>query len=601
MPAIEQLSDLLISQIAAGEVVERPASVLKELLENSLDAGSRTILIHLEEGGSKLIRVSDDGCGIPKNELALALTRHATSKIHTLTDLESVQSLGFRGEALAAIAAVSRLALSSRAVEEKHAWKLNAQPGALPEPSALVAGTVIEMRDLYYNTPARRKFLKSATTELAHCTDVVKRLALAHPDVAFTVHHNGRELFQLLAGTLQERTTKVMSETFMASSRLIEVALPQLALHGWVIDPSHALTGQKEQQYLFVNGRFVRDKVLQHAIREAYRDVLHGSRIPSCCLLLSIAPDLVDVNVHPAKTEVRFRDSRSVHQFVFHTLQKTLATPMATLSSAANARPTFGTQPAIKQSFPERFAPAYPQSFGQKQLGIRETENTRRYFDFISSAPPPRDTSETQYRGTEKAGAGEIPTLGYALAQLCGVYVLAQNADGLVIVDMHAAHERIVYEQLKTSLGQRRIEQQHLLIPVTLFADAVDVACVEEHQETLAEMGFELGFSGPEELVVRAIPALLHGGDPVDLIKAVIGELREHGSSSEAAVRRNAILGTMACHGAIRAQRQLSITEMNALLRQMEATERSGQCNHGRPTWFALTMAELDARFLRGQ
>jgi DNA mismatch repair protein MutL len=581
MPTIARLPDLLISQIAAGEVVERPASVLKELLENSLDAGSQAIHTQLEEGGVKRIRVSDDGCGIARDQLALALTRHATSKITSLDDLERVGTLGFRGEALAAVAAVARLSLTSRQRGAAQAWKLKGEAGAAPEPAALMAGTVVDMRDLYFNTPARRKFLKAEATEFAHCAETVKRLALTRPDVAFSLAHNGRSLLQLAPASLERRIGDILGDDFLAAARAIDAQAGPLALSGFVIDPT-AAGNARDGQYVFVNGRFVRDKVIAHALREAYRDVLHGSRQPAVCLFLGIDPALVDVNVHPAKTEVRFRDSRAVHQFVFHAIQRALATPVA------GAGGNFGDSPRpAPPAAPLRYA--LPRQ--QRTLGIAEPA-AAAYLSFARAAPGPAAAT---------AADAAAPPLGYALAQLHGIYILAQNAEGLALVDMHAAHERILYEKLKTAFDSRRIAAQSLLIPAVFEAVPLDMAVIEEHGAALAEIGFEITALGPSQLGVRSVPALLQGGDPVALARALIGELQEHGLSQLLTARRDELLATLACHGAVRARRQLTLPEMNALLRQMEETERAGQCNHGRPTWTQLSLAQLDQLFMRGQ
>lgn len=591
MPHIHLLPDLLISQIAAGEVVERPASVLKELLENSLDAGSTAIQVQLEEGGVKLIRVADDGCGIAKDELALALTRHATSKINSLDDLEQVGTLGFRGEALASVASVARLSLTSRERGAAHAWKLRAEPGAQPEPAALMAGTVVEMRDLYYNTPARRKFLKAEGTEFAHCADAVKRIALTRPDVAFSLSHNGRNVLQLPVADARRRIADILGTEFVDASRPVDVQAGQIALTGFAIDPTRA---GKDGQYVFVNGRFVRDKVLSHALREAYQDMLHGSRQPAVCLFLSIDPGQVDVNVHPAKTEVRFRDSRGVHQFVYHAVNKALAVTIASPAATEAAAEPFRPAPA----YSSRPAPAsYHPPPRQASLGVAEP--AAAYFAFARAAQTaPVQMTPAAMPAPEPDAP---PPLGYALAQLHGIYILAQNARGMVLVDMHAAHERILYEKLKTAFDARQVATQALLIPAVFSADALEVAAVEEHADALSELGFEIAPLGPNQLGVRAVPALLQGGDPVTLARSLIAELREHGITRMATARRNELLATMACHGAVRARRQLTVPEMNALLRQMEETERAGQCNHGRPTWTELPLPELDKLFLRGQ
>ena len=606
MPTITRLPDLLISQIAAGEVVERPASVLKELLENSLDAGSKAIQVHLEEGGIKLIRITDDGCGIAKDQLALALTRHATSKISTLEDLEHVGTLGFRGEALASVASVARLTLSSREQGSSHAWKLKAETGAEPEPAALMAGTVVEMRDLYYNTPARRKFLKAEGTEFAHCADAVRRLAMTRPDVAFSLTHNGRNLFQLAPSDSTRRIADILGDDFIRAARPLEVAAGPLSISGFAIDPTRA-TEAKDGQYVFVNNRFVRDKVIAHALREAYRDVLHGSRQPAVCLFVSIDPALVDVNVHPAKTEVRFRDSRAMHQFIFHALQRTLATPV----QAANAEFAAPSIAAVNPEKPAFSAPSFanysPPLQHQGTLGVNEPA-AAAYLAFAratqglgqAAASSYNSNSDPQFSSSAEPDHNS-PPLGYAIAQLHGIYVLAQNARGLVLVDMHAAHERILYEKLKTAFDSRQVATQNLLIPAVFSAEPLDIAAVEEHSEALAELGFAIAPLGPNQLGVRSVPALLQSGDPAALARSLIAELREHGISQLATARRNELLSTMACHGAVRARRLLTVPEMNALLRQMEETERAGQCNHGRPTWTELPLVELDKLFLRGQ
>ena len=616
MPTIARLPDLLISQIAAGEVVERPASVLKELLENSLDAGSKAIQVHLEEGGVKLIRITDDGCGIAKDELALALTRHATSKISSLDDLERVGTLGFRGEALASVASVARLSITSRERGASHAWKLRGEPGAEPEPAALMAGTVVEMRDLYFNTPARRKFLKSESTEFAHCADAVKRLALTRPDVAISLTHNGRNLFQLAPADAPRRIADILGDDFLGAARAVDAGAGALSIAGFAIDPTRA-TDAKDGQYVFVNGRFVRDKVISHALREAYRDVLHGSRQPAVCLFVNIDPALVDVNVHPAKTEVRFRDSRAMHQFVFHAIQRTLAAPVQ--AEAAPALIERGTANGeYSNTIPQgdflrgAVAPENRPNFEyapplrhQGSLGVAEPA-AAAYLAFaraapdIGQSPAPRPEVTPQFQPVETLDR-DGPPLGYALAQLHGIYILAQNARGLILIDMHAAHERILYEKLKTAFDHRQIATQALLIPAVFAADPLDIAAVEEHADALADLGFQIAPLGPNQLGVRAVPALLQSGDPAALAKSLIAELREYGITQLATARRNELLATMACHGAVRARRQLTVPEMNALLRQMEETERAGQCNHGRPTWTELTMDQLDKLFLRGQ
>ena len=622
VPKIHLLPDLLISQIAAGEVVERPASVLKELLENALDAGSTSIHIQLEEGGVKLIRVSDDGSGIARDELALALTRHATSKIASLDDLERVATLGFRGEALASVAAVARVTLTSReagsGARSAHAWRLNAGPGAAPEPAALAAGTLVEVRDLYYNTPARRKFLKSEATEFAHCAEAVKRIALAHPDVAFTLAHKGRVSLHFPNGDARQRAGAILGDDFLAGSRALDTGTigasagqaengqggqvktgeagehsgRGLRVIGHCALPEHS-RARNDAQYCYVNGRFVRDKLLSHALREAYQDLLHGSRFPAYCIFLEVDPSSVDVNVHPAKTEVRFRDGRAVHQFVFHAVQRALSASLASQTAASSAPAENAARPSFAHWAPR-----------QESLRVGEPA-TAAYLAFAHSASstPSSSGSFTALPAAPEPApkSGETPPLGYALAQLHGVYILAQNAQGLIVVDMHAAHERILYEKLKNALDARQVATQALLIPAIFNADALDVAAAEEHLEALHELGFELAPIGPAQLAVRAVPALLQAADPADLARSLLAELREHGITQLMAARRNELLATMACHGAVRARRLLSIPEMNALLRQMEETERADQCNHGRPTWTQVSMGELDRLFQRGR
>jgi len=571
MPSIRPLPDLLISQIAAGEVVERPASVVKELLENSIDAGARAISVQLLEGGVRQIRIVDDGGGIPKEELPLALARHATSKIASLEDLESVATLGFRGEALASIAAVARLTLVSRLRSAPHAWRLGPERDVAP--AALGGGTVIEVDDLYFNTPARRKFLKSEHTEYAHCEEAVRRIALAHPQVSFHLQHNGRTALHLAAGDAARRIADVLGAEFAEQARGIEAAAGSLRLTGCAALPAYS-RARADAQYFFVNGRFVRDKLLSHAVREAYADILHGSRHAAYALFLDIDPRSVDVNVHPAKTEVRFRDGRAMHQFVFHALQRALAAPLAHAATPA-AVPAGLTFPA-----------AAPQ-----QQALAVAQPVAAYYDFVrQAAAQPMPAAE----------AGAPPPLGFALAQLHGVYVLAQNASGLVLVDMHAAHERILYEKLKTALDARPAVQP-LLVPVVFSASVEEMAAAEEHAETLDRLGFEVAPAGPRELALRAVPALLAHARIPELVRALLADIERFGASRVAAEQRNELLATMACHGAVRANRALSLPEMNALLRQMEETERADQCNHGRPTWTQLTMDELDRLFLRGR
>ncbi|MBK7022206.1 MAG: DNA mismatch repair endonuclease MutL [Sulfuritalea sp.] len=589
MGIIKPLPDLLISQIAAGEVVERPASVLKELLENSLDAGATRIDVQLEEGGVRLIRVADDGSGIAPEDLPPALARHATSKIGSLDDLERVASFGFRGEALASIASVARVTLTSRHGTHTHAFRLRGEGGAV-EPAALAAGTVIEVADLYFNTPARRKFLKTEATEFAHCDEVLRRMALARPEVAFSLSHNGSIKRRLASADFSRRAREIIGDEFFPHARPLDAGAGPLRLSGLAALPAYSRSG-RDEQYFFVNGRFVRDKLLTHAARQAWADILHGQRHPAYVLFLELDPAGVDVNVHPAKTEVRFRDARGIHQFVFHALQRTLATPLSAAEAAA---------PSTPARAPEAFSYA-------RQAGLAVGEPAARpYLDFARSAFDAVATAEAlriavAQAPTFSAEAGAPPLLGYAVAQIHGVYILAQNATGLVLVDMHAAHERILYERLKRSLDAGPPATQALLVPLVLSASEAEMATAAEQAEALAELGFAVAAAGPRELAVRALPSLLAGGNPVDLVRSLLKDLAEHPASRVVETRRNELLATMACHGAVRAHRTLGLAEMNALLRQMEETERADQCNHGRPTWVQLSMAELDKLFMRGR
>ena len=588
MGIIKPLPELLISQIAAGEVVERPASVLKELIENSLDAGATRIDVQLEEGGVRLIRVADDGSGIAADDLPAALARHATSKMASLDDLERVGSYGFRGEALASIASVARVRITSRHASQSHAFRLSGDADAV-EPAALAGGTVIEVADLYFNTPARRKFLKSEATEFAHCDEVLRRMALARPDVAFTLNHNNSAKRRLASADFSRRAKEIIGGDFFPHARPLDVTAGPLRLSGLAALPAYSRAG-RDEQYFFVNGRFVRDKLLTHAARQAWADILHGARHPAYVLFLELDPAGVDVNVHPAKTEVRFRDARGIHQFVFHALQRALATP---LSAAAN--PPEQSLEQSPASLPSAFSYARQAGLAVGEPAARPyLEFARSAFADASTAVPPAPTFE--------AGRGDAPPLlGYAIAQLHGIYILAQNANGLVLVDMHAAHERILYEKLKSSLDAGPPATQALLVPLLLSASEGEMATASEQGEALARLGFAIAAAGPRELAVRSLPALLAGGNAVDLVRSLLRDLAEHPASRVIETRRNELLATMACHGAVRAHRLLSLPEMNALLRQMEATERADQCNHGRPTWIQLSMTELDRLFMRGR
>jgi DNA mismatch repair protein MutL len=574
--AIRVLPELLVSQIAAGEVVERPASVLKELLENSLDARARAVTVALDEGGVKRIQVEDDGEGIAREDLPLALARHATSKIGSLEDLEGVATMGFRGEALASIASVSRLSITTRTRELAHACALHAEGSALGEiqPAARAPGTTIAVEDLYFNTPARRKFLRTEPTEFGHCDEVFRRIALAKPDIAFTLKHNGRVSRHLRGQALAERVSAVLGAELIEASVPVDAQSGSLRLFGLAGTPQSART-RADTQYFFVNGRFVRDRLLGHAARQAYAELLHGDRQPAYVLFLEIDPRGVDVNVHPAKIEVRFRDSRAIHQFVLHALQRVLS------PSAADAPVAYA---AVSVGEPRR-ENAFQGSFSLQQ-------KASAYQSFMAAASPPKEISNEETQSHP---------LGYALAQLHGIYILAQNDAGLVLVDMHAAHERIVMEKLKQNLDAGAVQRQSLLVPALFRAEALDIATAEENRGALERLGLELTVAGPGELAVRAAPALLAGGDIPGLARNVLSEIREFGASQVLSARQNELLATMACHAAVRANRLLSAAEMNALLREMEETERSGSCNHGRPTWYQLSLGDLDKLFLRGR
>ncbi len=561
------LPELLVSQIAAGEVVERPASVLKELLENSIDAGARAINVALDEGGVRRVQVEDDGGGIAREELPLALARHATSKIASLSDLEAVSTMGFRGEALASIAAVARVAITTRRQDAPHGCALHAEGGTIGEvePAARAPGTTVTVADLYFNTPARRKFLKSEPTEFGHCEEVLRRIALARPEIAFSLRHNGRVSRHLRSESLRERALAVLGRELAEASVPIEAAAGGMRLRGLAGTPQ-AAQARADCQYFFVNGRYVRDRVLAHAVREAYAELLHGDRQAAYLLFLDLDPRAVDVNVHPAKIEVRFRDPRAVHQFVRHAFERALA------PSAAQAPVAYAT---------------VSQTGIQAALALAQPAAAYQAFMATAAAPLP--------------AAEQAPPLGFALGQLHGIYILAQNQAGLVLVDMHAAHERIVMERLKRALDTGDVARQRLLVPAVFSADALDVATAEENRAALERVGLEIVASGPNELTVRSAPVLLASGDVVGLARSLLKEIHEYGASQMLAGRQNELLATMACHAAVRAHRTLSTTEMNALLREMEETERSGSCNHGRPTWYQLTMADLDKLFLRGR
>jgi DNA mismatch repair protein MutL len=587
---IRQLPDTLVNQIAAGEVVERPASVVKELVENALDAGATRIDIDLEEGGIRLIRVRDDGCGIPPGQIPLALARHATSKIGSMDDLEQVATLGFRGEALPSIASVSQFAISSRTADAEHGARLESAGGRQGEvrPHPHPVGTSIEVRELFYNVPARRKFLRAERTELGHIEDWLRSLALARPQVELRLSHNGRGARQYRPVRSDDerlaRVAEALGDEFPARCLAIDHAAAGLRLHGWVGLPT-AARSSADQQYFYVNGRAVRDRLVAHAVRQAYADVLFHGRHPAFVLFLELDPRRVDVNVHPAKHEVRFRDGRLVHDFVFKTLHEALADTRAGLAaspaSVAEAHAGFGAAPAQAWMPLRTASPAPDEGWG----GL--------YAQPAASSPSPFMAAP--------ANDGAAPPLGFALAQLHGVFILAENAEGLVLVDMHAAHERITYERLKNADDGEGIRAQPLLVPVALALAEREADLCEQHAEALAALGFEVRRTGPQAVAVRAVPALLADLDPRALLPDVLADLREHGASRIVEQARNDLFAALACRTSVRANRRLTVPEMNALLRDMESTERSGQCNHGRPTWVQLGKAELDRLFLRGR
>ena len=597
MATIKPLPELLINQIAAGEVIERPASALKEILENSVDAGAKKITVQLLQGGVKQIRVIDNGLGIAKDELLLALTRHSTSKISRLEDLQKITSLGFRGEALASIAAVSRLTLASRQSGQDHAWQIQMDGKSILQliPSSLPTGTMLDVNDLYFNIPARRKFLKSETTEFAHCDEALKRIALSQSGIEFVLQHNGKMRRQLRAANPAQRIISILGEEFGQTAALVDEQSADMRLHGMVALPAYARSS-RDAQYFFVNNRFVNDKLISHALREAYRDVLHLERYPAFVLFLEINPESIDVNVHPTKIEVRFWEPRALHQFIFHAINKALAAPQRSTKTNRSAPipRSFSAYPSASQLKPGTVS--QPSSFYGTLFGTAET---------LSYPAKPTNTAPVVQAGKSDRSivTEEIQDhpLGFALGQLQGIYILAQNARGLVVVDMHAAHERIMYEKFKQALDEQNMLMQSLLIPVVFHADSLEITVVEENPAILKQLGFEIAILSPTTLTVRAVPATLQHADIVQLTHDILREIRDYGASQILTAKRNELLATLACHGAIRANRKLTIEEMNALLRDMEITERADQCNHGRPTWFEISLSDLDKLFMRGK
>ena len=626
MSRIAALPDHLVNQIAAGEVVERPANALKEIVENSIDAGATAIEVELAGGGIRLIRVSDNGGGIHPDDIELALHRHATSKIKTLNDLEHVASMGFRGEGLASIASVSRLTLTSRQDGSTHATQVKAEDGKLSSPTAAAhpVGTTIEAAELFFNTPARRKFLKSENTEYAHCATMLERLALAHPHIAFSLKRDGKQVFKFPAQSLHERIAAIVGEDFQAASLEIDSGNGALRLYGAIAKPTFA-KGKTDKQYCFVNHRFVRDKVMLHAVKQAYRDVLHNALTPAFVLFLDLPPEAVDVNVHPTKTEIRFRDSQAVHQLVFHTLNKTLADTRADQTdSVSNAgsllqhihsqrlpesgQGEFSGSPSART--PVAYSPARaPQ---QQRLTLQESRAAWQTYAELykhSGSEDPELAALEQSRFAPGAEAARLPEthaeehpLGFAIAQLLGIYILAQAENSLLLIDMHAAAERVNYEKMKAQRQSHgSLHSQQLLIPVSFEAGHEEMAALAEHADLLRQYGLDCSAVGSHTIAVRAVPQMLSKADIPELARSMLQEAAHTGSIRTVEERENRILSTMACHGSVRAGRRLTLPEMNALLRDMENTPRSNQCNHGRPTWVKLTLSDLDTLFLRGQ
>ncbi len=603
---IQSMPVQLVNQIAAGEVVERPASVVKELLENSLDAGATKIIIDVEKGGTKLIRISDNGHGIHKDDLVLSLSPHATSKIRSLDDLEQVNSLGFRGEALPSIASVSHLQLSSCWQGGDETWQLtsdNSKPGEI-SPAPNKPGTTIEVHDLFFNVPARRKFLRTEKTEFSHLDDVVKRISLSRFDVDVTLRHNQRVVKQLRAASnrleQEKRVAEICGSAFIEQAVHIDFDYEGLRLWGWVAQPTFSRS-QADMQYFYVNGRVVKDRLVTHAIRQAYADVLFHGRHPAYVLFFECDPAMVDVNAHPGKHEVRFRQSRQIHDFLFRAIHKSLAGIKAE-DSAAHDYSHFAKGSSSTQYTSPRPSASSQNKPSQSALSFAVAEQQRAYTNFADVGLSQALTNDKQaVAGIKIEAPDDMPPLGFARAQLHGIYVLAENAQGLVLVDMHAAHERITYERLKTAHESDGIQSQPLLVPTIISVSSKEAQIVEGNNATFSQLGFEVDRVADESIKLRQIPVVLSNSDVESLLRDVLSDLVTHGSSSRIEEAMNEILSTMACHGSIRANRKLTIEEMNALLRDMEITERSGQCNHGRPTWIQLSIAELDKLFMRGR
>lgn len=615
---IQKLSPRLANQIAAGEVVERPASVIKELLENSIDAGALQLDVEIEGGGVKLMRVRDNGSGVEKEDLPLALSRHATSKIQHLDDLEAVATLGFRGEALASISSVARLKLTTNTGDESMGWCAYAEGRDMDtqlSPAAHPRGTSVEVRDLFFNTPARRKFLRTEKTEYNRIEDVLKRVALSRFEIGFSLKNNGRVVQSWRPATTrveqERRAAQICGPAFIENSRFIEMERAGLRLWGWVAEPKFSRS-QADLQHFYVNGRAIRDRLVTHAVKQAYHDVLYHGRHPAYVLYLELDAANVDVNVHPTKHEVRFRDGRLVHDFIFSSLHKALADirpqSPADVTEEHQQREFLSAQEQANGATPVQdslglFQPrsaAFQGSYSQAQSGVLSTrEQIESYAALVNLAAP--DTALSGGVISKEADSNELPPLGFAVAQIKGVFIIAENAAGMIIVDMHAAHERITYERLKRQFQQQSLQSQPLLVPQSIAVSEKEANLAEEHHSLFGQLGFVVERAGPESLLIRQVPVILHRADVENLVRDVLSDLIEYGTSRRIEENMNALLSTMACHGSVRANRQLTIPEMNALLRDMEATERSGQCNHGRPTWTQLSMSELDKLFMRGQ
>ncbi|WGO99867.1 DNA mismatch repair endonuclease MutL [Saccharophagus degradans] len=630
MPEIKKLSPRLANQIAAGEVVERPASVIKELVENSVDAGAKQLDVEIESGGVKLMRVRDNGCGIGKNDLPLALSRHATSKIYHLDDLEAVGTLGFRGEALASISSVARLKLTSNDGLQDTAWCAQAEGRDMEaelSPAAHPQGTTVEVRDLFFNTPARRKFLRTEKTEYSRIEDILKRIALSRFELGFSLKNNGKVVHNWRpANSLAEqerRVAQICGPAFMENAVHVDINRTGLRLWGWVALPTFSRS-QADLQHFYVNGRAIKDRLVAHAVKQAYQDVLYHGRHPAYVLYLELDPANVDVNVHPTKHEVRFRDGRLVHDFLFSSLHKALADvrPSAeqpvtyqqpSIASLSQQQPVqsalglAGTSNAASSgagSYPANSTANYSAAYSPANVG-NVSEQINQYSNLTSPTGSPSNlqytnSSQTPVNDLQEDNA-EIPPLGYAIAQLKGIYILAENANGLIVVDMHAAHERITYERLKQQFDHEQLASQPLLVPLSMAVSEKEAALAEESASLFARLGFAVETAGPETILIRQVPVILNRATVEDLVRDVLSDVIEYGTSSRIEHNINEILSTMACHGSVRANRKLTLPEMNSLLRDMEATERSGQCNHGRPTWSQMTLAQLDKLFMRGQ